>query len=97
MVHIVNKSPFKFRSLDSCLQVADAEDPILLIEDGVYAAMEGTAASHVITEALKTHPVFAIQADLKARGLDKVLNGVQTCDYAGFVTLVEEHLPCSWL
>ena len=97
MLHIVNKSPFKFRHLDSCLDVAQEGDPIILIEDGIYAVMAGTAIEGMMKKTLKTNPVFAIQADLKARGVDKVIDGVKICDYSCFVDLVENHLPYSWL
>lgn len=97
MLHIVNKSPFKFRNLDSCIRIAKDDDPIMLIEDGVYAALPGTTLDRMMKEALKTHPVFAIQADLKARGVDRIIEGIQVCDYSCFVTLVEKHVPYSWL
>ena len=97
MVHIVNKSPYKFRHLDSCLRVSKPDDPIMLIEDGVYAAISGSSIEKMMKKVIETHPVYAIQADLKARGLDNIIDGVQVCDYNCFVKLVEEHLPYSWL
>ena len=97
MLHSVNKSPYQFRSIQTCLRVAQKEDPILLYEDGVYAAIPGTMVAPLMEAALKTHPVFAIRADLKARGVDRVLEGIQVCDYSCFVTLVEEQKTYSWL
>ena len=97
MLHTVNKSPYQFRSIQTCLRVALPEDPILLYEDGVYAAMPGTMVTPLMEKALKTHPIFAIRADLKARGVEKLLEGIQVCDYSGFVALVEEQKVYSWL
>lgn len=97
MVHIVNKSPYKYRHLDSCLRIAQPDDPIMLIEDGVYAAISGSCVETLLKNALKTHPIYAIQADLKARGVDRIVKGIQVCDYNCFVTLVEQHIPYSWL
>ncbi len=96
MLHTVNKSPFLFRHLESCLRFAQKDDPILLYEDGVYAAMSGTAIEPLMMETLKNHPVYAIQADLKARGITELLPGVQVIDYSGFVELVEQQKVCSW-
>ena len=45
MLHIVNKSPFERNTLDTCLKHAKAGSAILLIEDGVYGALKGTASA----------------------------------------------------
>lgn len=97
MLHIVNKSPFKFRNLDSCIRIAQPNDPIMLIEDGAYAALPGTSIEKLMKKALETHPIYAVQADLKARGVNEVIEGINLCDYSCFVGLVETHLPYSWL
>lgn len=98
MLHTVNKSPFSNNALESCLRFSQANDPILLLEDGVYAAQAGTGKSQLIEEALKNHEVYAISADLKARALaGSVLPGVKVCGYDTFVDLVEQHGVHSWL
>ena len=51
MLNIVNKSPLDRSALDACLRIA-APGALLLIEDGVYAAVRGTAAEPRITAAL---------------------------------------------
>jgi tRNA 2-thiouridine synthesizing protein B len=89
MLHIVNKSPFERNSLESCLRVARRGSTILFIEDGVYAALEGTAKTDLATQALNQHVLCVLEPDLKARGVqDKVLGGVKRVDYSGFVDLV---------
>ena len=43
MLHTVNKSPYERNTFDTCLAHVKKGSAILLIEDGVYAAMKGTA------------------------------------------------------
>ena len=40
MLHTVNKSPFEKNSLETCLRLAEDNSSILLIEDGVYGALQ---------------------------------------------------------
>jgi tRNA 2-thiouridine synthesizing protein B len=89
MLHVVNKSPFEKSSLDSCLLHAKKGSAILLIEDAVYAALKGTAFVNKVEEATKDCKVYALEPDIKARGMDaaKVVDGVEVVDYAGFVDL----------
>ena len=96
MLFAVNKSPYTTNSLDSVLRVAPAGAPILLYEDGVYAAAAG-AKSAQVQAALASHPVYALEEDLEARGLPAVLEGVRVINYEGFVELVEQHDVAPWL
>ena len=92
MLHIVNKSHTQTRSLQSCLRMAKAGHALLLIEDGIYAATQGGAASAGIAEAMKQLKVYALQPDVEARGMaGKLVDGITAVDYAGFVDLVTEH------
>lgn len=93
MLHTVNKSPFERNSLDTCLRLAKKGSAILLIEDGVIAAVKGTVQSAKIEGAVGNHTVYVLGPDLKARALseDQVISGVKVVDYAGFVDLAEEH------
>lgn len=97
MLHTVNKSPFSSSSLDLCLQFAQKDEPILLFEDGVVAAMAGTSIESKIKNALSKHPVYAISADVKARGLEKIIDGVKVIDYGAWVDLTTEHKVNNWL
>ena len=77
--------------------IADG-DIILLMEDGVYGATAGSAKSSIIEGAVKAGiKVFALSSDLKARALANLIEGVEITDYAGFVDLVEQNKPHSWL
>jgi tRNA 2-thiouridine synthesizing protein B len=97
MLHTVNKSPFQNSSLENCLHLAQQGDVILLLEDGVYAASAGTAKSSLIEQAVKQHTVYAIDADLKARGLANLIKDVRIASYGDFVDLVEQHPVHAWL
>lgn len=96
MLHIVNKAPLTNDALRSCLGVAAPGDPVLLYEDGVYAAAQGTASAPWVQTALGTRPIYALQADLQARGIAKVVDGIQVVDYGGFMALVEAHNVVPW-
>jgi tRNA 2-thiouridine synthesizing protein B len=98
MLHIINKSPLERNSLDACLRIAES-GTILLIEDAVVAATRGTAAEARIREAMARFRICALLPDLEARAVaDRVIEGVTTVDYGGFVDLVAEHRNCqSWL
>lgn len=98
MLHIINKSPLSNGSLDSCLRVAES-GTILLIEDAVYAATKGSALESKMTEAMGKFKVHVLLPDLEARGLaDRVMEGIATVDYGGFVELVAANNNCqSWL
>jgi len=93
ILHTVNKSPFERNSLESCLKFANSGDPVLLIEDGVYGALNGTSAEGRITAALDSQSVYVLGPDLKARGFseERVIQGVKVVDYAEFVDLAAEN------
>ena len=100
MLHTVNKSPFERNTLTSCLRLAKKGSSILLIEDGVIGAMQNTRYSTAVSEAMKDFKFYALEADLKARGIDngKVIDGITLIDYSGFVDLTVEHNAVqSWL
>lgn len=89
MLHTINKSPFEKNSLESCLAHAKKGSTILLIEDGVYAALKGSAVSDQVKKAMAEFTICALEPDLKARGIrGKVMDGIQLVDYSGFVDLV---------
>jgi tRNA 2-thiouridine synthesizing protein B len=99
MLHTVNKSPFDRNSLESCLKHLQPGAAILLIEDGVYGALEGTTISAKMKDAMKSTPVYALAPDVEARGMSgRLMAGVQLVDYGGFVDLVTQHNTVqSWL
>jgi tRNA 2-thiouridine synthesizing protein B len=99
MLHILNKSPAQSRTLDSCLRMARPGHSLLLIEDGVYAAVRGHRAAAALHAVLDKFKVYVLQPDLEARGMQAALaDGITPVDYGGFVDLVAEHSATqSWL
>ena len=91
MLFTVNKPSLTSNSLDSILRIAPKGSPILLYEDGVFIATEGTRDAPKVKVALKDHPFFALDADLEARGVKKVIEGIKIISYDGFVELVEKN------
>ncbi len=93
LLHTVNKSPFEKSSLETCLRIAVEGSSVLLIEDGVYGAMNGTALMNTLSGAVNRLNFYVLAPDLKARGLseDEVMDGINIVDYDGFVDLVVEH------
>ena len=77
MLHTINKSPFDRDSLGSCLRVIADKSAILLMEDGVYAAMKGTRVADAVASAAAKYSVYVLGPDLNARGMsdDNIVDG----------------------
>jgi tRNA 2-thiouridine synthesizing protein B len=85
-LHLLYQSPFQSSALARCLRHAAKEDVILLMQDAVIAALSPTR------HELETFTVYALYADLKARGLlDQVTDTVLMIDYSEFVRLTVHH------
>ena len=97
MLHTINKSPFGNNSFETSSRFLQPGDPILFIEDGVYAVQANNKFSAALNDILKNNPVYALAPDLNARGIEEITAGVKSIDYEGFVELVEEHQVNSWL
>jgi tRNA 2-thiouridine synthesizing protein B len=98
-LHTVNKSPFVSRTLEQCLARLGDGAALLLIENGVYAALADGAFAGRLAEAARRHSVYALAPDLAARGLEghALVEGVKTVDYQGFVALAVRHpIVQSW-
>ena len=93
ILHTVNKSPFESNSLESCFKFASKGGSVLMIEDGIYAALKGTSAEAQVKAALDNLSVYVLGPDLKARGFneDRLIDGVKVVDYAGFVDMAAEN------
>jgi tRNA 2-thiouridine synthesizing protein B len=99
-LHTVNKSPFDRTTLESCLRLVTKGDAVLLLEDGVYGAMAGTAKSAMVEKAMNDVSVYVLGPDLKARGVDegRLIAGVKVVGYDGFVDLTTDNDAVSaWL
>ena len=100
ILHTVNKSPFERNSLESCLKFASQGACVLLMEDGVYAALAGSSAEAQLKVGLGKVSVYVLGPDIKARGFreDRLIDGIKVVDYAGFVDLaVENDKVQAWL
>jgi tRNA 2-thiouridine synthesizing protein B len=88
-LHTVNRSPHAAPALASCLRVALPGHGILLIEDGVYAAVAASDDAPALRAAPPAIALYALGADLAARGIaaSTLLDAVQVVDYEGFVDL----------
>ncbi len=96
MLHVVNKSPYDARNLDTASSIMKSDDSLLLIEDAVYGAVKNGKAASMLGGC----KVSVLGPDLAARGIteDKLIDGVDVIDYAGFVDLVEANDKVqSWL
>jgi len=86
--------------LNSCLRLAKSGSSILLIEDGVYAAMAKAAYAENISSRMGDYTFYVLGPDVAARGLNDIplVEGIHVVDYDGFVDLVTEHdVTQSWL
>ena len=99
MLHIVNKSHAQTSALASCLRLAKDGHALLLTEDAVYAATPAGAAACGLSQSIGRLQVHVLLPDAQARGMaGKLIDGVATVGYDGFVDLVAEHSTNqSWL
>ena len=99
-LYLVNKSPFEKNCLESCVRLAKLDASVLLIEDGVYAALDKSAKSFLIKNHQQHLSFYVLIDDLDSRGLTNMamIDGVKKLDYGGFVDLVVNHDAVhSWL
>lgn len=92
-LHTVNKSPFEQRTLNACIEICQPGDALLLVENGVYGALAASPEADALA-ALRDRQVkiFALAADLQARGLSERLSDqVGVVGYEEFVRLCVAH------
>ncbi|WP_261841007.1 sulfurtransferase complex subunit TusB [Aliamphritea ceti] len=95
-LHTLNKAPGNSTALQDCLNSLQAGDALLLIEDGVYAALNAYDELFQHAKSLGVD-CYVLEADTDARGL-KALNSLfTTASYNTFVELSCQHQPVvSW-
>lgn len=85
-LHTISKSPFSNPALTDCLSFCSASDGIVLIEDGVYAAIGDTEAATKLLDSKL--PVYAMSIDVEARGLqEKIAPHIELIDDLKLVEL----------
>lgn len=91
-LHLVFTAPTAGSALADCLRACSDGDRVLLLQDGVHAAVaRARAPSQLLREAAAGGIVLhALAADIQARGLTALLHpGVTVVDDTGFVALTE--------
>ena len=89
MLYTIAKSPFNCDFM-TILRLITEQDAVLLMQDGVIAAM---AQSKHVCELQKTGAqLYVLEADVNARGLQNLISAaVSKVNYQGFVRLTEAH------
>ena len=89
MLHILRHSPFN-TDLESLLRCVEAGDDLLLLQDGVIAAIKGSRYLELLLAAPIS--VSALREDLEARGLAaQISSKIDTVSYNDFVRLTVKH------
>jgi tRNA 2-thiouridine synthesizing protein B len=95
-LHLVNASPSASSALRDCLYAATTGDTVMLIENGVYGAVNATFERHGSRGSVLHW--CALIDDARARGImERMAGAVRLVDAEAFVDLVESHQPIvSW-
>ncbi|MDH1085768.1 sulfurtransferase complex subunit TusB [Pantoea brenneri] len=89
MLHTLLHSP-AYSDLETLLLMVDADDDILLLQDGVIAALAGSRALQQLSGC--TAALWVLDEDVRARGLaGQISTSVRPVDYTGFVALTVKH------
>ncbi|MFC6673089.1 sulfurtransferase complex subunit TusB [Marinobacterium aestuariivivens] len=86
-LHTLNRAASNQALIDDCLAALVDGDALLLLEDGVYCALE--ARPLPLPTGVRC---YALAADVSARGLDgRLASAIEVIDDADFVRLCCEH------
>lgn len=88
ILHTLNASPTSAAFAD-CLRLANQEDSILLMGDGVYGAIAGSPSSEMLTSS--SAKVMVLESDANATGCSGRLGQFPVLDIDGFVALTEQY------
>jgi len=93
ILHTVNKTPAQRDALRSCLAHVLPGSAVLLLEDGVYAGIEGTEGAGWLARCHSDVALFALEGDLRARAVrpERLLRRVKPVGYRDFVELAAAH------
>jgi len=95
ILHTLNQSPFTSQIWQDCLAYIEAEDCLILLNDGVYGALK----VHPYRDALRNKTCYAIKEEVEKRGL-KHLNlnpDIKLISYEQWVELAVKYpLSQSW-
>lgn len=89
MLHTLSHSPWQC-DIESLLSMVREGDALLLIQDGVQAAVEGSRFVDILNNAPIS--VSALKDDIDARGLaGQISTKVNVVSYTDFVNLAVQH------
>lgn len=89
MLHTLFHSP-AYSDIDTLSLLLSPDDDLLLLQDGVLAAIQGSRALEKLSAC--GVQLWALQDDLSARGLSEQISPiVQPVDYTFFVALTVKH------
>lgn len=87
VLHTLNRGPAS-NSLQQCLAQLSAGDALVLLGDGVYCALAGTAEIDQLL--VRGASIYALAPDVTARGLqDRCAGTVELIDFEQLATLSE--------
>ena len=94
ILHTLNASPSSSAFYD-CVKVVHAGDAVVLMGDGVYAALEKTKECDALLA--RGAELYLLIPDALAAGIDKPAVRFKRIDMDGFVTLTERfHRQQAW-
>ena len=95
MLHTLSHSPWQC-DIDGLLRMLADGDDLLLLQDGVLAAIEGSRFVEMLNNAPIT--VSALKEDIDARGLTaQISSKIDVVSYTDFVNLSLKHTTqMSW-
>jgi tRNA 2-thiouridine synthesizing protein B len=89
ILNTYNKNDITSTSLAACLATIGASDALLLLEDGVYAALPSAGLLTRMPEGVR---LYVLQEDLAARGIsDRICPDFNRIDYREFVALTLQY------
>ncbi|PLW82163.1 sulfurtransferase complex subunit TusB [Kineobactrum sediminis] len=89
-LHTLNKAP-GHNAFSDCIERLAADDALVLLGDGVYAALATTAAASRLAASGAT--IYVLRTDALAAGVaTRLMSEATVIDDAGFVALTE-HWP----
>ena len=89
MLHTLSRSPWHC-DIDSLMRMVREGDALLLIQDGVLAAVEGNRFVDILSNAPIS--VSALKDDIDARGLaGQISTNIDVVSYTDFVNLAVQH------
>lgn len=88
-LHTLSRSPYH-TDIDAILRCVLPQDALLLLQDGVIAALgQGNMVVRLLAFGI---PVYVLQEDVNARGLaEQISTSTILIDYTEFVRLTAQH------